>query len=109
MFRELWIQSMRETPWFSSPVLGMESVILPQGSADCGTSFSTFNACWLKRMVGTLEPVKVVPLTGSLIVFTLPLLWQAAENMVLKSPVSAAAVGTMTWLGDCIWKLRVPW
>ena len=55
MFFELCIQSMRETPWFSSPVFGMDRVSFPHGSVETGTSFSIFNACWLKRIDGHLR------------------------------------------------------
>src|SRR5262245_4037195 len=100
---------MRETPWFSSPVLGMESVVVPHGLVDTGISFSTLSACWLKSPVGTCELAKVVPVVGFLFVLTLLLDWQAAENMALKSPFKAACVGTITCVGAAIWKLRVPW
>src|SRR5262249_39466654 len=102
VFFELCCQSIRETPWSSSPVLGMESVRRPHGSVEVGTNCSTFKACWLKRVVGTRFPVKVflpVGSAGSLSVRAL--LRQVVDSSVLKSPLSAAWVGAATCVGAC--------
>ena len=80
--------------WFSFSGLGTAYVIFPQGFVEDGKYFKIASACGLNRLTGTIAFGNGWPVNGFVMVRAFPLDWHPADSNWLKSPVSAAAVGT---------------
>src|SRR5262245_1524377 len=83
---------------------------LPHASPGGGRYLVTrLTAGMLNRDGGMKLLGKATPVVGSINVLARPFDWQPAESIMLKSPLSAAAVGNRA--SDCggAWRLRVPW
>src|SRR5260370_26399577 len=90
----LMVQSMRPTNWLSLDCTGMPQATLPQGFVVWGRYLERARATGSKR-VGLIWSFGIgIPVVGSLMTRALLLDWQPAPSSALKSPASAAAVGT---------------
>src|ERR1051325_3504406 len=101
---------MRPTNWSSSPVIGIPYVTLPHWSAEpIGSSVDAiFTDTGSSRPIGTLLPENgALLLSGSTNCLPLPPA-HVELAMVLKSPVSMAAVGMNVVLEGGFERLRVP-
>src|SRR5260221_316719 len=96
--------------WFSSPVCGIPYCTLPQGSLVTGRKLvASFTAAALNVFLGIWLFVYGTPVIGSFSWIAFPFDWQRADVMALKSPFSAAGVGTRLVMVGGWERLRKPW
>src|ERR1700724_14818 len=99
------IQSTRAMYWDSLDCIGMPYSTLPQGSAVWGKYLARATAAGSKRL-GLICPFgSGCPVGGSLMTRASPFAWQPGPSSALKSPASAAAVGTNAVLADGSWRI----
>src|SRR2546427_8113914 len=99
------IQSTRVTSWVSLDCTGMPWDTLPQGSAVWGKYLASATAAGSKRVGLIRLSGSGCPVVGSLTARATPLAWQPAPSSTLKSPASAAAVGTNAVLEEGSWRV----
>src|SRR5438552_17361454 len=98
-------QSTRPTYWDSLDCIGMPYDALPQGSKVWGRYLARATAAGSKRVGLICWPGRGRPVVGSVIARAMPLDWQPGPSRALKSPASAAAVGTKALLEDGSWRI----